>query len=178
MSYTICLDIGYRFTGVVVYSDTRKRIVHTDCIRIKPLKRPSKAKQHWDECQQLAWELEKLFHDYTDCSVIVESPSGGGKSSIAVKTMASCVAVLASVCSLLDIQAYLVTPLQLKRLVAKKGSVSKEQIQELVERSLSPIGFKYPNPHKWSKEHVADAGAVLMVASNEGLLNEELKLNQ
>jgi len=178
MSYTICIDIGYRFTGVVVYSDTKKRIIHTDCIRIKPLTRLSKAQQHFDECQNLAWELEKLFHDHPDCSVIVESPSGGGKSSIAVKSMASAISVLASVCSLLDIKTTLVTPLQIKRLVKAKGAVSKEEVQGLVEHSLSPIGFKYPNTYNWCKEHVADAGAVLIVASNEGLLNETLKLNK
>lgn len=175
--YTICLDIGFRFTGCVVYCGRKEKIVHTHCIRIDPLKdRPSKAQQHFDECKQLSMELRKLFYCFPGAKIMVESPSGGGKSSIAVKSMASCVAVLASLCASMSADVTLVTPLALKRLVRAKGAVDKDEVMKLVEDKLTCIGFKYPNKYKWCRDHVADASAILLIAEQMGLIN--LKLNQ
>lgn len=174
--YTICLDIGFRNTGVVVYCSDLKKIVYTDCIRILPLERNSKAQQHFDECQELANHLRGLINLYPPSKTIIEAPHGGAKNASGIKSMASSMAVLASVCTYMGIDATLVTPLQLKRLVAVKGSVTKPQMINYVEAKLECIGFKYPNKHKWCKEHVADAGAVLLVAERMGLLT--LELNQ
>lgn len=173
-SYTICIDIGFRFTGVVVYDDLERNIRFTGCIRVKPRKRDSKAQSHLEECQLLADKLDHTLKTFPNSRVIVESPSGGGKSSIAVKAMASSVAILASVCRLHETPITLVTPLDIKRLVRAKGAVTKEEVQELVENKLTDIGFKYPYKYAWCKDHVADAGAVLIVAHNKGLV----ELNQ
>lgn len=176
MSYITCIDIGFRFTGITIYNDKKQRIVKTECIRIKPVRKNSKAQEHLDDCQELAHQLDLVFDDYPPLKVIVESPSGGGKSSIAVKAMASCVAVLASVCLLRDIPIHLVTPLQIKKLVRAKGAVDKDEIMKHVEDKLTCIGFYYPYKHKWCRDHVADSAAVLLVAEQMNLL--ELKLNQ
>lgn len=174
MRTTIAIDIGFRFTGIVIYCEDREEIIHTACIRNPPLKRKSKAQQHWDECQYLSHELESLFYSFPDSEIIVESPSGGGKSSIAVKSMASSVAVLASVCHAYDLDVILVTPMQLKKLVRAKGPVSKEEIMSLVEDKLTCIGFKYPVKYAWCKDHTADAGAVLLVADQMNLIKLKL----
>lgn len=175
-SYTITLDIGFRFTGVVVYCHERKRIIRTECIKNDKITTDSKAQSHFEECQYLSNKLTGLLDHYPDRRVIVESPTGGGKSSIAVKSMASCVAVLASLCASLRIPVTLVTPLQIKRLVRGKGAVDKNEVMRLVEEKLTPIGFKYPNKYKWCKDHVADSAAILLVADQLGLL--KLELNQ
>lgn len=175
MNTTICIDIGFRFTGIVIYSHDRKEIIHTACIRNPPLKRKSKAQGHFDECQYLSHELESLFYSFPDSDIIVESPSGGGKSSIAVKSMASASAVLASVCHSYDLTVTLVTPMDVKKLVRAKGKVGKYCVQNLVEHKLQDLGFCYPNKYEWCKSHVADAGGVLIVAHNKGMIKLDLK---
>ena len=174
MNYIYGIDVGFRFTGITIYCTNTKQIVKTECIRIKPAKNTSKAQNHLEECQELAHELDMIFREYPPSRVIVESPSGGGKSSIAVKAMASCVAVLASVCLLCGIAINLITPLQIKKLIRAKGAVEKEEVMKHVEDKLTCIGFDYPYKHKWCMDHVADSGACLIVAHNEGLLTLEI----
>lgn len=174
MNTTIAIDIGFRATGIVIFCSDREEIIHTACIRNPPLKRSSKAQSHFDECQYLSHELESLFYSFPDSEIIVESPSGGGKSSIAVKSMASSVAVLASVCHAYDLPVTLVTPLDVKRLVRAKGAVDKDEVMKLVEDKLTCIGFVYANKYKWAKDHVADAGGVLLVAHKKGIIKLDL----
>jgi len=175
MNTIIALDIGYRFTGVVVYDLDSKQIVATDCIRVMKTPKASKALEHFDDCQTLAEHLDFVINKWNPEHIYAESPTGGGKSSNAVKSMASSVAILASVTYSLGIPVTLVTPLQLKRLVRAKGAVDKYEIMELVERKLTTIGFKYPYQYKWAKDHTADAAAILLFLHEQKIIKLSIK---
>jgi Holliday junction resolvasome RuvABC endonuclease subunit len=162
------MDVGFRNTGIVAYNTSQEYFcrfcyIPTQTDETAPYKTPDNVRCCREIYTQIFEFLELVGIDRIRV-ITAELPHSGGKSARAHAAMGMSVAVIACVLAELKrrhckVHFEPVTPLESKRLVRKKGKVSKEDIQNLIEKRYGKI---LPRK-KYIREHIADAMAAVEV---------------
>jgi hypothetical protein len=165
--FIIAIDVGFRNTGIALYSITKNRFIRFYHI---PTELDETARYKvWDNlrcCRFIYAEILNVLQNVGLDKIKViaaELPTGAAQSARANSAMGMSVAIVACVLEELRhrksaIKFEPISPLEIKRLV-RKGKVSKQDIQKLIEKRYGKI-----LPEKaYIREHVADAAACIEV---------------
>jgi hypothetical protein len=157
----LCLDVALKNTGWAVLTNKGKL---RDCgiIENPPHGKKSKvsvANYSVNCAQKIAHELMKILTRWDIEDVIAELPTGGAKSSSAMRGMALAIGSVAASLFLLDIEPIYTTPRAGKIAACNDPHASKDDVinamQELYQDDLIRIGIALTDKNIY--EHVADA---------------------
>lgn len=154
------LDAGFASCGAVVINTRNMKILAVRVLTSEKRQSESLAQGNARRSKEIALQLDRLATDYRVSFVAGELPHGGAKSARAMSAMSMATAIIAVFCAIRGLRFYSVTPNEVKRLVRPKGAVSKEDVQEFVEKE---IGYPFLPKKKEYREHIADAVASALV---------------
>lgn len=160
--YILCVDAGYRNTGIAIWSLPARQFVHTEVIE-PPKAGQSVLEKHLWVVRYLASRLQELCKRYPPVRAIAELPVGSSRSAASNRCMALATGIVTTVLYLQGITLEVVSPYAIKRWVVPHGprqSVSKAQVIRRVVQEFGSRGL----PSNAKAEHVADAMACLAVS--------------
>jgi len=160
------IDPGFAATGVVVYDVKDGEILTSRTIRTAPSPNKKQLRVADDDFERLrytAGELVGIMREYPKpWLVLFEMPTGGARSSRAVRSMSLITGVLAGVLTAMDIPYEAYTPVECKLAACGNRNAGKGDVEKGVIKYFETY-------NKWSKkktdrEHAIDAGSVLICA--------------
>ena len=174
-NYVLAVDIGFRATGLALFDITKLYFILKDVKCVKP-KKIKKTKDDYvsvvDAMQVQA--MTRGIVDYIKANhvqrIVVELPSGGAKSSRAVRLMGMASAMMAAIVTMLDLKVEWHTPREVKIAATDKPKAEKDEMMDAMSK-IFPIIKNIP---KVRKEHIADACACLL-AANDGVMVQEIR---
>ena len=170
------VDVGFRNTGVAVFEYNGEEWDLIDSLLIKTAKCDKKTKVRVANddvrcVQQIASELGKLCKKHDPKLFVTELPHGGGKSSIAVKSMALASGFIATFTQVNRISGLWVTPANVKVALTGKTAASKLECIEGADKRYPAFRDKYYNVKRGAYynyfEHVADAAGAFVSALDD-----------
>jgi Holliday junction resolvasome RuvABC endonuclease subunit len=156
----LCLDVAFCNLGVAVFDFFQRKFLHTEIISTeKDEDYRLIASDNQRRCALLINSLERIRQQYKPQLVLAEMPTGASRNSRASHQMGLAFGLVVAFCFLKDLELNVISPLAVKRLIGKRRSVSKIEIQQFV---ISHWGEKFL-PKGAKREHVADAMALIAV---------------
>jgi len=173
----IGVDPSFRNTGFAVmdFTDNGLELVHHGVIRTKKAVKKRGVRVADDDVENIMHivrDLHRMIDEYKPAAMIVELPSSGGKSALAVKSMAFATSFMGSVAEYEGIPTEWLTPAMIKKFVTGVNNGSKEEIQNFVLKKfpeLKPVYASKGTPVDVF-EHVADAIAAILTAESNSQL--------
>lgn len=152
------MDVGFRFTGIALWSIPSKRFVSAGVLQTKDSNFHYVAENNLASIQFLANGLATIIGKARPLFILAEMPVGSSKSARATACMSMAFATVATACAVLRCRLEMVRPLEVKQAVGSENrSVSKEEVQKFV---ISKFGDSLL-PKNATREHVCDAMACL-----------------
>ena len=163
----LCLDVGFRNTGWVVFNKGKARA--WGCIRTQKTKvKTTRVSDDNAYCAGvIARELRKVVKDHSCQAIIGEMPTGGSISSRPANQMGIALGVVACFVEMMDLPAEWVTPQSVKKVVTGKQNASKEQMMDRIRKTFPDCEFPKA---KVEFEHIADAFGAYMASEGSNLV--------
>ena len=164
----LCLDIGFRNTGWVVFDKGKARV--WGCIRTQKTKvKTDRVSDDNAYCAGvIARELKRVVEDNKCDAVIGELPTSGSISSRPAHQMGIALGIVAGFVEVMGLPVEWVTPTDVKKAVTGKRNASKDEIMDRVRKKFSDCNFMKT---KAEFEHIADACGVYL-ASQGGIFRK------
>lgn len=171
----LAVDIGFRSTGLALFEITKDgyTLKYVRCCSPKQRKKTKHdyvAVMDAQQVMQMASEIILFIRINNVERMIVELPSGGAKSSRAVRLMGMASAMIATISTFFDIPIEFFTPREIKMAAVGKPKAEKDEIMDAMSK-LFPILVGIP---KCRKEHIADACAC-MIAAKDGTMVRNIR---
>lgn len=174
-NYVLAIDVGFRSTGLALFDVTKTglELVHVACVSPKKKK---KTKDDYvsvmdvNQVMEMAKGVGSFISEKYIRRIVVELPSGGAKSSRAVRLMGMASAMIATLVPLMALQVEWYTPREIKEAAVDKPSAEKDEIMDAMGK-LFPVIKSIP---KVRREHIADACAC-MLAAQDGIMVKEIR---
>lgn len=162
MSLVLAIDIGFKNTGLALfeYTSTGLKLLDTAHITTDHIKKSSKKSVALTDVEKtmfLAKRLEDYIRGHGVNSIVVELPTGGARSSRAVRKMGIASAVIATLAVSMRLVAEWTTPREGKLAATSKPDADKDEM-------MAAMGKIYPQIAgipKCRREHIADACAAM-----------------
>ena len=168
MNKVLGVDIGFRSTGLALFDtdgDT-PLLMKTECIQPKKDKDRKKkyvAIADMEHLVKMVRGLEIFIDGWRVKDIVVELPTGGARSSRAVRLMGMASAMIATIVVLKGLNVKWLTPKQIKQAACGKDSAEKDEI-------MAEMGKLYPSINtipKCRREHIADAIACFIASRKD-----------
>ncbi len=170
----LALDMGFGHTGMVLAAVNSTKpsgfdILRVGCVHTDEVKKRT-GKIHASDVYKSDLDVARAGYIYTKLKeflagtrlamLVSESPSGGGKSAIAIRSMGIATGVLGVVTALMPNVVFVnVQPDAVKRTVGGSISAGKEGVERAVRAWFSE--YEWPKLKKDS-EHILDAAGALL----------------
>ena len=164
-SNILCLDVAFANLGYAVFSKTEREFIDYGVISVEKEETRYVAESNQRRCSSIALSLDRLIRQHSPALVIAELPHGGAISSRASVCMGMSVGVVSAMVAIHALTLVVVQPSAIKRLVAPKGAVTKEDVIQCLK---TKFGIELPRSGR--TEHIADAMMALFA------VNDSLKL--
>lgn len=170
--FIVCMDVGYRNTGLAAFNRVSGTFQHLCYVATEKDATAQYRTQDHVSCCRFIYSSVLSYLTKIGLSrihrIVAELPVSGGKSASAHSAMGMSIAITSSVIQELQnrglgIEFTAITPMEIKHLVRRKGIVSKEEIQNLIEKRYGKILPK----KKYMREHIADAMACMEVLKSK-----------
>ena len=160
----LSLDPGFVATGILVYSVEKDEIIYLETVETQKSNKKNKlrvADDDYRRLQEIACKIEQIAKKYAPDLVIFEIPHGGARNGRAARAMGLVTGLMAGTMATLNLPTEIYSPADCKKATTGKLNASKSEVERAVLN-------RFPNT-PWPKvkkrrEHVIDAGSVLMVA--------------
>lgn len=161
-STILCVDAGYRHTGVAVWHLRAKQFCHTELIE-PPSGGIYVLERHLLVVRTLSIRLRELCRRFRPLRIVAELPVGSSRSARSAQCMALATGIVTTVAVLEGLPLEAVSPSAIKKWAAPtagRQAVSKAQVIHKVAKVFGTRGL----PTNAKAEHVADAMACLAVS--------------
>jgi len=154
-------------------------VVASGAIQTKPENKKRGIYKSSDDARRIAHITDKLkaiIDDYEPLVVVSEQPSGGGKSSSAVKGMAFATAIVTCITALLELPLLEVPAKDSKKRVGGCANASKAKMQKEIAAMFPGVADKYKSARskttgfKGEFEDIADAIAAVITVENDPVI--------
>jgi Holliday junction resolvasome RuvABC endonuclease subunit len=168
----LAIDVGFAASGLALFEVTKDDIIlkAVECVR----EDEDKKKQHLyvaeldaDRIARSTRRIIKFIQDHRVTKIVVELPAAGSKNGRASRCMGAATGMIVAIVEALGLVAEWYTPNEGKLAACGKINASKDEMMSAMQKrfpSLANITIKA------DKEHVADACACALVASNKNLV--------
>lgn len=147
--------MGFRHAGVVICEiiDGDFHPIEAEVVTTEKANKKTNIKVAVDDFNNMCFSFRAIIamaEKHRVDAIFAELPSGGGKSSSAVKAMAISTAITACIIERLKLPYHLVTPIENKVALVGTKTASKDEMQDACHA-------KYPSPI-WMQKHVIKSG--------------------
>ena len=162
MPIVLAIDIGFKNTGLALfdYSPEELKLLDTAHITTDHIKKSSKKSVVLNDVEKTEF-LAKELQDYMLArgvhSIVVELPTGGARSSRAVRLMGIATTVIVTLAVTMKLDAKWTTPREGKLAATDKPDAEKDEMME----AMGKIYPRINNIPKCRREHIADACAAM-----------------
>lgn len=157
----LCIDAGFRHTGVAVWDCLKNRFVYSLVLSFPPSQERYVLLESTRVVRTTAKRLATIIRTWQPKLVVAELPFGGARNSRAATCMALACATVVSTCELCGVRLHPIRPQEIKKWVSGYGNrkVSKAEVIKHVTERFGASCL----PKTSRAEHVADAMASLGV---------------
>lgn len=157
----VCVDVGFRATGVAVWDCARHRFTYTVVLSFPAFAERYVVLESARVARLLSTRLAAIIRAWQPKFVVAELPFGGARNARASACMALACGVAVATCSLCGVSLKGIRPQEVKKWAGGRGR--KAVPKEVVIRAVTKRFGARLLPTSAKAEHVADAMACLGV---------------